>query len=77
MGVILIALQGYYREEYRRQINTLLNKGQTLHSLRKYLLVANEAQASRRTCIQWGSHYGKGAPVTAGCRNRPEQLLSD
>jgi hypothetical protein len=32
----------------RRQINLQLNKGEALHSLRRYLFVANEAQIRKR-----------------------------
>ncbi len=35
-------------EEFRRQINLQLNKGEALHSLRRYLFVANEAQIRKR-----------------------------
>ena len=35
-------------EEFRRQINRQLNKGEALHSLRRFLFVANEAQIRKR-----------------------------
>jgi TnpA family transposase len=35
-------------EEFRRQINLQLNKGEALHALRRYLFVANEAQIRKR-----------------------------
>jgi TnpA family transposase len=35
-------------EDYRRQINTQLNKGELLHALRRYLFIANEAQIRKR-----------------------------
>lgn len=35
-------------EDYRRQINAQLNKGELLHALRRYLFVANEAQIRKR-----------------------------
>lgn len=35
-------------EDYRREINTQLNKGELLHALRRYLFVANEAQIRKR-----------------------------
>jgi TnpA family transposase len=35
-------------EEFRRQINRQLNKGEALHSLRWFLFVANEAQIRKR-----------------------------
>jgi TnpA family transposase len=35
-------------EDFRRQINLQLNKGEALHSLRRYLFVANEAQIRKR-----------------------------
>lgn len=35
-------------EDYRRQINVQLNKGEALHALRKYLFVAGEAQIKKR-----------------------------
>jgi TnpA family transposase len=34
--------------EFRRQINRQLNKGEQLHSLRRYLMVAQEAQIRKR-----------------------------
>jgi TnpA family transposase len=34
--------------EFRRQIHRQLNKGETLHSLRRYLMVAQEAQIRKR-----------------------------
>lgn len=35
-------------EDFRRQINRQLNKGEALHALRRYLFVANEAQIRKR-----------------------------
>lgn len=35
-------------EDYRRQINIQLNKGEALHALRKYLFVASESQIKKR-----------------------------
>ena len=35
-------------EDYRRQINTQLNKGELLHALRRYLFIANEGQIRKR-----------------------------
>lgn len=35
-------------EDYRRQINIQLNKGEALHALRKYLFVAGEGQIKKR-----------------------------
>ena len=35
-------------EDYRRQINRQLNKGELLHALRRYLFIANEAQIRKR-----------------------------
>ncbi|HKX33419.1 MAG TPA: Tn3 family transposase, partial [Blastocatellia bacterium] len=35
-------------EEFRRQINRQLNKGEALHALRRFLFVANEAQIRKR-----------------------------
>ncbi len=35
-------------EEFRRQVNVQLNKGEALHSLRRYLFVAHEAQIRKR-----------------------------
>ena len=35
-------------EEYRRRISTQLNKGETLHSLRRFLFFANQGQIRQR-----------------------------
>jgi TnpA family transposase len=35
-------------EEFRRQINLQLNKGEALHALRRYLFVAQEGQIRKR-----------------------------
>jgi TnpA family transposase len=35
-------------EDFRRQINLQLNKGEALHALRRYLFVANEGQIRKR-----------------------------
>jgi len=35
-------------EEYRRRINTQLNKGETLHSLRRFLFFAHQGQIRQR-----------------------------
>jgi TnpA family transposase len=35
-------------EDFRRQVNVQLNKGEALHSLRRYLFVAHEAQIRKR-----------------------------
>ncbi|MGH9761508.1 MAG: Tn3 family transposase, partial [Blastocatellia bacterium] len=40
----LFILRYLNSEEYRRQINTQLNKGEALHALRRYLFVAHEGQ---------------------------------
>ncbi|CAN5840935.1 hypothetical protein BH18ACI4_BH18ACI4_01930 [soil metagenome] len=48
MGMILIALRRYYRDEYRRQINAQLNKRRSPSRAAKYLFVANKAQIINR-----------------------------
>ena len=44
----IFILQYLESEEYRRRINTQLNKGEKLHDLRKFLFFANQGQLRRR-----------------------------
>jgi TnpA family transposase len=54
-------LQYLGNEDFRRRINRQLNKGESLHSLRRYLFVANEAHIRKR-------HY-ETQLNQAGCLN--------
>ena len=73
-NALVVALQEYGRliktnfipqylgnEDFRRRINRQLNKGESLHSLRRYLFVANEAHIRKR-------HY-ETQLNQAGCLN--------
>jgi TnpA family transposase len=44
----LYALRYYANEDYRRRINRQLNKGESLHALRRFLFFGNEGQLRRR-----------------------------
>lgn len=50
----IFILKYLHNEDYRRRIQSQLNKGEALHSLRRFIMFANEATIRRKTEEQQG-----------------------